>query len=184
LVVADRIRMALAQKVMTQARLAERVGVHPVTVTRWLTSGKSIPLPRLRRVAEVLEVSVEYLLGQSDTPQDRRAPAAQRPQDPVGVPWGLVQVMLSVEDHVTLEEFDHLRDIFDPQRGARSDQAYGWTAGVWFDVLTQLRGFRVRRAGRRSSPSSGESPAARGRTEDGGLPDWLDPTSVPPRGRR
>jgi transcriptional regulator with XRE-family HTH domain len=52
---------------MTQIQLAGKIGTSNVTISRYL-SGERVPrLEVITRIANVFHVSVDYLLGQSDT---------------------------------------------------------------------------------------------------------------------
>jgi len=135
----ERIRQALNHKHMSQVQLADQVGVHAVTVTRWLTGKNAIPPTRLRRIAEVLEVSVAYLEGHADASAGASGAGGEGDRAPRGVPWGLVQVMLQVEDRVTAWEFERLRASFESLEGREAAEVYSWSPGVWFDMLSQLR---------------------------------------------
>jgi transcriptional regulator with XRE-family HTH domain len=59
---------------MTQAHIAERLGVSPTIVTNWET-GKNPPWKNLEGLAEVLDVSIDWLVrgrewtGKSSTPK-------------------------------------------------------------------------------------------------------------------
>lgn len=61
-----RLKQARLQKKLSQKELAEKVGVAISTVSRW-ESGRQSPDPdTVRHLAEVLDVSVNYLLGVID----------------------------------------------------------------------------------------------------------------------
>jgi transcriptional regulator with XRE-family HTH domain len=64
---ARRLRDALKARSMSQARLAEAVGVSENTVSSW-TCGRHQPdFPHLRLIARALELSVDALLGPAES---------------------------------------------------------------------------------------------------------------------
>lgn len=64
--VGSRIREARGRKRIRQRALAEMIGAHPVTISRW---ERGVNLPdsgTLSRIAEVLETTVAYLSGEAE----------------------------------------------------------------------------------------------------------------------
>lgn len=59
----NRLRELREAARLTRTQLAERVGVHPSTVGRWEDETMAFPDERKQHVAEVLGVSVAYLMG-------------------------------------------------------------------------------------------------------------------------
>ncbi len=67
--ISKRIREERARQSITQARLAKEAKVTPAAISQ-TDNGKLIPtVPVLHRVAGVLNVSLDYLIGQSDQSQ-------------------------------------------------------------------------------------------------------------------
>jgi len=66
----DRIRAARVRRKLTQAQLAELVGVQATAVVHWedKKNRRHISGPHLRKVAEVLGVTVSSLLGEGEVP--------------------------------------------------------------------------------------------------------------------
>jgi len=60
--IGDRVRRCRSAKGMTQERLAEALGVHAETVSRYETGAISASIALLYRLADVLGVQVEALL--------------------------------------------------------------------------------------------------------------------------
>ena len=61
--ISERIRQQRKEKGLTQADLAELLGMSEMTIRRW-EAGKSSPrIDELQKVASMLETSVEYLIG-------------------------------------------------------------------------------------------------------------------------
>ena len=58
----ERIKKARKGK-MTQAELAEQIGVHEITLRRWELGERSPDADVIPKIAEVLGVSVTYLMG-------------------------------------------------------------------------------------------------------------------------
>lgn len=61
----DRLELARAQLELTQAELADRVGIHRVTLTR-IEGGAGCSLDIVERLATELGVKREWLLGMPD----------------------------------------------------------------------------------------------------------------------
>ena len=64
--VGGRLRTARRSAGLTQKQLAERLGVEPITVSRWEREVTTPSLPRLRRIAEVTETTVSDLVRAPD----------------------------------------------------------------------------------------------------------------------
>ena len=61
--IGDRIRYCRTRLLMTQSQLAERTGIHPVSIRKYETN-KTIPQPeQIRRIADVLCVSYTAIAG-------------------------------------------------------------------------------------------------------------------------
>ncbi len=68
-VISKRIREERERQSITQAKLAKEAKVTPAAISQ-IESGKRVPsVPVLHRVAGVLNVSMDYLIGQSDQSQ-------------------------------------------------------------------------------------------------------------------
>lgn len=94
----NRIKTARQKKKLTQAQLAEALNVGRTTVTMWETSSQSPDKDTLIRLSQILNVSVDYLLGNDDNPS---APAIRIPvlgSVPAGIP------LEAIEDIVDWEE--------------------------------------------------------------------------------
>lgn len=64
-----RLKTALMTHDMSQADLAERVGVTSVGISK-LVKGKSLPTTKnLESICKALDVSADYLLGLTDSPE-------------------------------------------------------------------------------------------------------------------
>lgn len=69
MVFADRLKVALAAAEKTQRDVARLLNVAESTVSQW-ASGKRLPdLPTAGKLASILNVSVDYLMGRTDDPQ-------------------------------------------------------------------------------------------------------------------
>ena len=84
----NRMETLLKSKGMTQRELASKLGVSEVTVSRWMTdgtNGRNPSIQTLQKIAEILETTLDSLLGQegSDvkTIQDKNSN---------GVNWGAI----------------------------------------------------------------------------------------------
>lgn len=69
MVFANRLKAALAAAEKTQRDVARLLNVAESTVSQWV-SGKRLPdLPTAAKLASLLNVSVDYLMGRTDDPQ-------------------------------------------------------------------------------------------------------------------
>ncbi len=74
---ADRVRELREQQGTSQRELAERIGRHQVDISR-IESGRlqSITVETLEKLANVLRVSTDYLLGRTEESEGELEPAA------------------------------------------------------------------------------------------------------------
>lgn len=68
----DRLKNARKKKKMYQKELAAILGVSRSAVTAWETGARFPEFGTLKRMADVLEVSVDYLLGRTDDPTPKK----------------------------------------------------------------------------------------------------------------
>ena len=61
----NRIKVMLAEKMVSNKELAERLGIDPATVSKWCTNTSQPDLATLLQVANLLEVDVKDLLNSS-----------------------------------------------------------------------------------------------------------------------
>lgn len=72
----DRIRAARSARGLSQSRLAELSGVAAVSIRSYETHKRFPKLDQIKKLAAALEVSAEYLLGNTDEPDP---PAGKTP---------------------------------------------------------------------------------------------------------
>jgi len=74
------LKHLLRLRQMTQADLANALGVHFVSVNRWITGGRSPDKRTLQRIADLLQCEVEEITGEINvmTTQERQLLAAFR----------------------------------------------------------------------------------------------------------
>lgn len=70
----NRIRELRLEKRLTQADLAEAVGVKKLSISRW-ENGQSLKVANAQTLADFFSVSVTYLLGLDDNRQSVDAPS-------------------------------------------------------------------------------------------------------------
>lgn len=63
---ATQIKVELVEAGMDQKTLAERVGIHPVTLTKYMKNQRSIPLPVLIDIAVALGLSPRDLMERAE----------------------------------------------------------------------------------------------------------------------
>lgn len=62
----QRITLAREGKSLNQAKLAEKSGVTPAAISQIEKGSRTPTIPVLQRIASVLNVSIDYLLGKTD----------------------------------------------------------------------------------------------------------------------
>lgn len=94
-VMVERINMKLTELKMNQSQLAEASGVTRAAISRIMKGGRMPTVPVLRKIAQTLSVSIDYLTGASDESE--------------------VASVLK-EDHAQLEFFRNLQDLSPDER--------------------------------------------------------------------
>jgi len=74
---ADRLRKQREQKGLSQAELAEKAGLQVTAISHFETGGRSPSFDNLRKLADALAVTSDYLIGRSDQPELSAAAAGQ-----------------------------------------------------------------------------------------------------------
>lgn len=64
-----RIREALELRELTQGELAEKTGLKPSAVSHFASGTRKPSFDNLKRIANALEVTTDYLIGRSDDPE-------------------------------------------------------------------------------------------------------------------
>lgn len=77
--IATRLSVLLEEKSMTQRKLSELIGVSEVTVSRYLNGARKPKADIIIDIANVLDISVDYLLGRTD--QKEMFPKDQQEHD-------------------------------------------------------------------------------------------------------
>jgi transcriptional regulator with XRE-family HTH domain len=65
---AERLRMARAMRKLSQGDLAEKTGFQPSAISHFETEGRSPSFDNLKRLADALNVTTDYLLGRTEHP--------------------------------------------------------------------------------------------------------------------
>lgn len=102
----NKIKEQRVQLRLSQAELAKRVGVSRSTIAMWETGGSQPDNDALRRIADILGVSTDYLLGRTDY-SDIPAPTTKGKWIPV---LGNVQAGIpieAIEDIIGYEEISN-----------------------------------------------------------------------------
>ena len=81
----ERIRKARKGK-MTQAELAEKIGVHEITIRRWELGERLPDTDSIQKISQVLGVSISELMGEENT--DREKPTIKQGIFPSLAYWG------------------------------------------------------------------------------------------------
>lgn len=61
----DRLRMAREHRDLSQGKLAERAGLQPSAVSHFETGGRKPSFDNLKRLADALNVTTDFLLGRT-----------------------------------------------------------------------------------------------------------------------
>jgi ribosome-binding protein aMBF1 (putative translation factor) len=72
----DRLRAARELRKLSQSELAERAGLQPSAVSHFETGRRAPSFDNLKRLADALHVTTDYLLGRVDEPRGRSRTAA------------------------------------------------------------------------------------------------------------
>lgn len=67
----NRIVQILQERGITKYRLSKETGIPPSSITDWTKNGRSPTAEKLAIVAEFLNVSVDYLLGNEEKPTSK-----------------------------------------------------------------------------------------------------------------
>lgn len=73
-VFSERLRKARDERAMNQDQLAERAGLQPSAVSHFETGGRRPSFENLKRLADALSVSTDYLLGRTQELEGIGAP--------------------------------------------------------------------------------------------------------------
>lgn len=97
----DRLRTARELRQLTQTQLAEATGLQPAAINHFEAGRRSPSFDNLRLLADALEVSVDYLLGRSES----AASLAQTRLSPADVQFREVRATLSAQSKGLLDDF-------------------------------------------------------------------------------
>lgn len=70
----QRLLAAIRRKGLTQRSFAKKVGVTEGAVSRWVNGETDTDLHHLPRIASILDISLDWLLGATDVPPPPEAP--------------------------------------------------------------------------------------------------------------
>ncbi|MGC9098918.1 MULTISPECIES: helix-turn-helix domain-containing protein [Dictyoglomus] len=65
-IISERLKEVREKRGLTKKELALKIGVSPSTITRYEEEGRVPKLTILKRISEVLDVSIDYLLGKEE----------------------------------------------------------------------------------------------------------------------
>lgn len=69
--IGERIRQFRKRAKLTQSELAERVGVHPVTIAKYELGKHQPSVDALERLSDALGVSTDVITGRADKPEEK-----------------------------------------------------------------------------------------------------------------
>jgi len=64
--IAKQIKVELVERGLDQKELAERIGIHPVTLTKYMKGQRSMPMPTFFAVADALGLSPRELMTRAE----------------------------------------------------------------------------------------------------------------------
>lgn len=64
--IAKQIKVELVESGLDQKGLAEIIGVHPVTMSKYMQGNRSMPMPTFFAVAEALRISPRELMSRAE----------------------------------------------------------------------------------------------------------------------
>ena len=99
--IGERIKNTRKKNRLSQAELAERLGVHEVTVRRWENANNELKLAIMPSIASALGTTVAYLMGETDDPEP------QKYQDSIALPEQtdeINQVIEAIKDNKFLRD--------------------------------------------------------------------------------
>lgn len=67
--IADRIHNIIDDQGMTQTKLAETIGIKMPRLNNYMTGQAKFPTEVIKKIAEVLNTTTDYLLGLTDNPE-------------------------------------------------------------------------------------------------------------------
>src|ERR1051326_226605 len=71
----ERLKIARTRRELSQDGLAKRANLQPSAISHFETGQRKPSFDNLRRLADALEVTTDYLLGRADAPKMSAAPA-------------------------------------------------------------------------------------------------------------
>lgn len=74
----ERIKQARERKGLSAAELAAALSVSETTVSQWETSEQELPDEITRKIVGALDISIRYLLGDSENPEYKPIPPAKK----------------------------------------------------------------------------------------------------------
>lgn len=77
---ADRLKELRAKNHLTQSDLGEMCDVSNVSIYKWETGRVEPDISNIKRLSEIFGVSVDYLIGASDEPQQQKVQTDERLQ--------------------------------------------------------------------------------------------------------
>lgn len=116
----NRFRQAREERRLSAIELAERLDVHPSTITNWEAGRRQITSDKLLQISEILDFSVDYLLGKNCVSVSQTDPVSMdtlpalhgQPVWTVSRGWMLVNIVKTafVTHDLSLVAFDEVSE--------------------------------------------------------------------------
>lgn len=103
----ERLRKARELRGLSQGELADRAGLQPSAISHFETGGRKPSFENLRRLADALSVSTDFLLGRRDEP---------------GAVGGEAEALYKDLEKATAEDQQFIRDILATRRKRKKDE--------------------------------------------------------------
>ena len=102
----ERLREARELRGLSQGGLADRAGLQPSAISHFETGGRKPSFENLRRLADALSVSTDFLLGRRDEP---------------GAVGGEAEALYKDLENATVEDQQFIRDILATRRKRKKE---------------------------------------------------------------
>ena len=102
----NNLKKARKAKGMTQIEVAEYIGLAQSSYSAWENGKAKIDDTSLKRLAELFEVSTDYLIGRVDTPGSRRIRVPVLGRVAAGIPIEAIEEIIDYEE-LDAEEYGH-----------------------------------------------------------------------------
>lgn len=121
----ERLKTLRNNNKLTQRQLAKKLNISPSTVALYETGDRNPDMTMLKRIADFFNVSVDYLLGQTNIPEQYKEKTTNLPEN---ITPDMVELLekissLSEESKKDLEEYIKLLKLRDDTESTRDESS-------------------------------------------------------------